>query len=327
MPVRANANAPSQPTGAFARPQAHALGIGLMCAGMLSVTTQDTIGKYLGTLDLPVLSIVWGRYMFATLAMVVLLPFVNWRRMVVSKFPLIELLRGLFTTGATLMLITAVQFIGLAEAVGIALIAPLLITALAVPILGERVGWRRWAAVIIGSSGALLIARPGLGVMHPASLLVVGTAFCFAMYQCLTRKIAHREDPYAQLFYVNAIGALIMSVVVLFDWQTPSTEQLGWMVGMGSVALFSHFMIIYALTFAPSSVLAPFHYTQMLFATAIGFLVFGDLPDIWTFIGAGIVIGAGLFTVYRETRVRQQRAGLVRSGAAAAPAAPRQPAR
>lgn len=280
------------------------LGILMMVTAVLMFTLMDTIGKHL-TQAMPVQQAVWGRYIFHFLLTAALLPFVGGRVLVGTRRPLIQIGRGLLLAIATLFMFGAFSFVPLASAYVISFVAPLLVTAMSVPLLEERVGWRRWTAVLVGFLGVLIVIRPGLAEVHWALFLPLVTAFNFALYQIMTRKLSALpgENPLAMLFYLALVGAVVMSVIVPFHWTPLTLEHWLWMLTMGGLGATGHLILIRALTIAPASLLSPFIYTQIVWALILGWLVFGDRADGWTLLGGAVIIGSGLFVFYREGRV------------------------
>ncbi|HEX6144029.1 MAG TPA: DMT family transporter [Geminicoccaceae bacterium] len=282
------------------------IGIALMVTAVLMFVIMDTIGKSL-TQSLPVQQVVWGRYIFHFLLTAALLPFIGRRSLLATRRPLIQLGRGLLLAIATLCMFTAFSFVPLADAYVISFIAPLLVTALSVPLLAERVGWRRWTAVAVGFAGVLIVIRPGLVAVHWALLMPLITAANFALYQILTRKLSAEpgEYPVAMLFYVALVGTVVTSLIVPFYWTPLGVDEWLWMVAMGALGAAGHLILIRALTIAPASLLSPFIYTQIVWALITGWFVFGDRPDLWTLAGGTVIVGSGLFVFWREARLQR----------------------
>ena len=278
------------------------LGILMMVGAVLMFTIMDTIGKHLTT-TMPVQQAVWGRYVFHLLLTALLLPLVGWRPLTATRHPMIQLGRGLLLAVATLFMFGAFSMLPLANAYVISFTAPLLVTALSVPMLGEKVGWRRWTAVAIGFMGVLIVIRPGFAEIQPALLMPLVTAFNFAFYQVLTRKISARpgEHPLAMLFYLALVGAIVLSLIVPFYWAPLAPTDWLWMVAMGALGAGGHLILIRALTIAPASLLQPFIYTQIVWALILGWFVFGDGTDVWTLTGGAVIVGSGLFVFWRES--------------------------
>jgi drug/metabolite transporter (DMT)-like permease len=265
------------------------LGIGLMILAILLFTVMDTIGKDL-TGRYPVPQVVWARYFF------------QFALMVRTARPGIHLWRGLLLAVSTICLIGAISFVPLADAYAITFTAPLLVTVFSIPLLGEHVGWRRWSAVLAGFAGVLIVIRPGFGTTHWALALPLITALGFALYQILTRKVSAvpGESPLAMLFYLACVGTAIMTALVPFFWQEVATFDWLAMTAMGALGGLGHLILIRALTIAPASLLAPFVYSQIVWALVLGYLVFGDVPDRWMLVGCCVIVASGLYVFYRE---------------------------
>ncbi len=273
-------------------------GILWMLATTFCFMCLDTTAKHL-TQSYAVPQVVWARYVFHLLLLVL---YLGPRTLPVlrSANRRLQLLRSLFLLGATVLFFSALSFIQLADATAIMFVAPLVVTMLSLPLLGERVGPRRWASVLVGFLGALVIIRPGGEAMEPAALLALGAACCYALYQVATRQLAGRDPPRTTLAYSALVGALAASAVVPFFWITP--DLAGWlaMTAMGFFASLGHFALIKAFAAAPAATVSPFGYVALIWATLFGLVAFGDLPDIWTVVGALIIAGSGLYIVHRE---------------------------
>jgi len=280
-------------------------GILLIVSAVALFVVMDATAKYLSR-HLPVMQIVWARNLFALVFMALMLrrhrPLTLIRA---STSPWLQLVRSMLLFLSTYFFFAAIQHIPLADASSISFVAPLMVTALSVPFLGEQVGVRRWAAVAVGFVGALIIIRPGPGTLQSASILPLASATCFAFYQIATRVLATRDHAFTTSQMSPMVGAVLCSAVMPFLWQQPA--WWGWLLLMlvGAIGGFSHFVLIKAYEYAPPSVLAPFAYTNLVWSVSIGFLVFGDLPDRYTALGASIIVASGLYTLYRE-RVRKR---------------------
>ena len=269
----------------------------------------DTGVKYVGQFY-PVLQIAWARYLFQMAVVPMVIGGTRPRDILRTKRPGLQVLRSMLMVGATLSFFTAVNYMPVAEASAIGMIAPLMVTALAIPMLGERVGARRWTAVAIGLIGALIIIRPGFGNLSWAAILPVITAICYALYQITTRMLADIDPPITTFFYSGAVGVVVLSLAVPFAWQTPTAGGWAMMIALGLIAGVGHFCVIQALRRAPASLLAPFSFTQLIWVTILGFLVFGDFPDNYTLLGAAIVVGSGGYVFYRENVVKRAAKGV-----------------
>ncbi len=287
---------------------------GQIAAGALFATAaaalfvgMDTIAKHLGQ-SLPVPMIYWGRYTFHLAVLLVLLPFLGWRNVGQTTQRGRHLFRGLFVALATICAFNALQHLPLADMYAIGYTAPLMVTVLAIPLLGERVGFRRWIAVFVGLLGVLIVIRPGLTSFNIGTLFAVGMALAFALYQLITRSAKRTDGPFVGLFYAALIGAVLANAMAPFSWQTPTAGQLVGLMALGCLGAAGHFMLIMALRGAEASFVSLFTYTQIPWSILVGGMVFGDRPDPYTLIGASVVIGAGLFVFWRE-RVVARRGG------------------
>jgi drug/metabolite transporter (DMT)-like permease len=179
------------------------------------------------------------------------------------------------------------------------------VAALAGPVLGEWVGPRRWAAIGVGFLGVLVVTRPGFSAIHPAAALTACGTLCYALYSLATRILARTDSNETTLFYSNLVGVIVMTPIVGFVWTTPDSLLIALlMLAAGALASLGHFLLIAAHRLAPASLLSPFIYSQLAWTVALGFFVFGDVPNRWTMAGAGIVIASGLYLLHRE-RVRR----------------------
>jgi len=288
-----------------------ALAVALILATGIALSGMDALAKFLA-LEVPLVMVLWGRYFFHT-AITFSAYGIRTRSLgfLRARRPGLQLVRAAALFGATFFMYEAITRMPLGDAAAIQFLAPVLVTALSGLLLGEHVGPRRWMAVAFGFVGVLLVARPGSGVLGWNALLPLATAVLLAVYMMMTRIIRNRDDPAATTFYSTALGALILSVMVIFNWQSLSSFQWGLMIAMGAAGAGGHFMLVKAFHSAEASVLAPFTYAQVVAAIAWGLLVFGDIPSPWTLSGAGVVIASGLYVWYRETRIKK----LIRDGA------------
>jgi drug/metabolite transporter (DMT)-like permease len=253
---------------------------------------------------LPVLEIAWGRYLFHLAVLPLFLGGQTLRSSFRSTRPGLQILRSSFLLGSTVFFFLAVKYIPLADATAIGFVSPLLVTGLSVPILGEHVGVRRWIAVIIGFASVLLIIRPGFGMVHWAMSLPVLTATCFSLYQITTRILSRSDRTHTTYFFSATVGLAVTTACLPSLWVTP--DFWGWvsLIFLGSAGGFSHYLLIRAFAIAPASLLAPFAYVQLIWSITIGYLWFGDFPDLWTIGGGVIICLSGLYVLYRERRVR-----------------------
>jgi drug/metabolite transporter (DMT)-like permease len=276
----------------------------MLLAGLLFVL-MDTGGKYLAE-RYPIIEVTWARYVFHVAALPFIAGKLDWVAFMRTRRLGLQLGRSALMMLTAVLFFLAVRHIPLATATAIGFAAPLFLTALAVPMLGEEVGWRRWSAVIVGFLGTLAIIRPGQDMVHWAMALPLATALCFALYQIATRKLGPGEPWETTLFYTAAPGALLSSLLLPFGWRWPGAFDWVVMVLVGLLGALSHMAIIKALALAPASTLAPFSYVQLVWAGIFGMIAFGDVPGSWDLAGAGIIVGSGLYVLYRERLVRKR---------------------
>jgi drug/metabolite transporter (DMT)-like permease len=281
-------------------------GILLMMASMAVFTSLDTAAKYV-THDLPPVVAVFGRYTVAFLISAAVLVRAGGPSLLITHHPVLQIFRGVLLMVSTILNFIAMMHLQLAQTSAIFFSIPLWVCALSVPILGEQVGWRRWAAVVAGFLGVLVIMRPGSDGFHWAMLLSIASSFCGAVYNIATRKVGGHDRTETSLFYVSFIGALAAAAPLPMFWQMPVGTQWLLLVFMGLAGAVGHLMLIQAHRLAPASVLAPFLYTQIVWMISAGYIFFGDVPDIWTLVGAAIVVASGLVVFAREAAVGRLR--------------------
>lgn len=295
----------SQPT-----PRAAALAIILIIATGLILSGMDAIAKFLAW-EIPVLIVIWGRYFFHT---VLTFTIFTLRSRSVSflkpRKPIFQFFRAAALFLATFSMYLAITRMQLGDATSIQFLAPVLLTALSGFVLGERIGPRRWGAVLMGFTGVLLVARPGSGILGWSALLPLITALMIAIYMLMTRMISGKDNPTSTTFYSTALGAAVLSLVVPFYWQSPDISQWVLMLSLGAAGALGHYLLIRAFFTANASTLAPFTYSQVVGAILWGFLIFGDIPSMWTFAGAALVCSSGIYVWYRETRLLGQEGSL-----------------
>lgn len=280
--------------------------------------SMDTVAKFL-TQDYAPQQVAWARFVFHLLWMAVFLRRELLVTLVSDNLPL-QLLRSSLLMLTTLMFFTGLQSTPLSTASVIMFLSPLFVTVLAIPLLGEIVGIRRWIGVFIGFVGALIIVWPHSGggtaavVTHSGTgpdwwpntghLLLIGAAASNALYQIMTRKLRMVDSPMTTLFYSGVVGSVVMSAWAPMVWQSPDKKAWALMLCVGFLGCISHFCLIRAFRSAPASLVVPFSYSSLVWATLFGFLVFNALPDRWTLVGATLIIGSGLYIYYREVRVK-----------------------
>lgn len=278
-------------------------GILLLVVAEFLFAGMDTVAKHLSQ-DMPVAMVVWGRYAFHLGFMLLLFPGRRLLPLLHVRRKGLVLLRGVQLLAATFSFFTAIRYIPLADAVAIGFFSPLFVVALSIPLLGEKIGIRRWSAVLVGFLGVLIIVRPGFAEVHWAYGLMIVLAFIFATFVINTRVLTRSEGVMPLLFYTALLGTVGSSLLLPFVWQTPTWQQWAFMALMGAIGGGSHLILIKAYQVASASLLAPFQYAQIIFATGFGWLVFGDFPSLWVWSGAGVVVLSGLYVLHRERAVK-----------------------
>jgi len=278
-------------------------GILFLLATVFFIAVMDMFVKLL-TQSYPMPVALWGRYTFHFALLLPLLVTVGPRRLLSTRRPVLQVMRSLALFVTTALLFLALHRLQLAEVTAIMFTSPLIATALSVPLLGERVGFRRWTGVLVGFAAVLIIVRPGTGVIGWAALLPLGAAACYALYQISTRILSRSDETLTTLFYTALIGTLATNLIVPFYWQTPAATDWGLLVLVGALGAVAHLLFIKAYSLAPPAVLGPFVYTQLIWATTLGLIVFSDFPDAWTIVGAVIITASGLYIWHREHRIR-----------------------
>jgi drug/metabolite transporter (DMT)-like permease len=269
------------------------------------VVSMDALAKLLSG-DMPLLMIVWGRFLFNLIFTALFFLRDGHRNLARTvKFSL-QILRSLLGLSATFTFWGALVFLPLADCVAIAFISPLLVTALSVPLLGEKVGVHRWGVVIMGFMGVLIIIRPGMGIRHWAAILPLFTALFWANYQITTRILSRFDGALTTLFYTGAGGLLFTTLLVWLVWVSPTLKQWGILACLGFLGTMGHYLLIKAYEVAPASILAPFSYTSILWSIVLGYFLFGDFPDELTMAGIVIVISSGLYIMRRERRLKEK---------------------
>jgi drug/metabolite transporter (DMT)-like permease len=278
------------------------IGIGLISSTFLFFALLDTGAKWL-VRTLPVVEVVWLRFVSHVLFSALMLAPRHGVGLLRAKRPAMQALRAVFMTVMTALNFWALQYLQLAETGAIQFTVPILIALASGPLLGERLDARRWAAIIVGFLGVLVILRPGMHGFHPALLLSLINAVLYALFNLLTRHLAG-YDPPATTQFLSALGpAVLLAPFALAGWQTPSTGA-EWTVAclVGVSGALGHYFLAVAYRFAPASVLGPFLYQQIIWMALFGYLVFGDVPAGAVLLGAPVVIASGLYLLYRERR-------------------------
>ena len=277
-------------------------GILLMCAGVALFPLMNAMMKLL-TARYPVFEIVWARFTGHLIVMLAIFLPQYGRRLIATRRPLVQLARSALMLASNSVFVLAIGTVPLATASAIGFTSPMLVTALSVPLLGEQVGWRRWSAVVVGFSGALLIIRPGAGFRDPAVFLLLASALAYALYQIATRWVMAYDNPATGIIFAALLGSLGTSLLLPFIFVMPkSLFDLAMFCSLGCFGGLGHFLVIKAFQAAPASVIAPLGYVELIGTATLGYLIFGNFPDALTWVGALIIIGSGLYIAMRERR-------------------------
>ena len=275
-----------------------------MCTAMFVMACMDALSKQLAS-TYPISQILAVRFWMFTAFAVLILSRGRLLAALRTSHPWLQLSRGLVITLEVAVFVLAFRHLPLADVHAIGGVAPLLVTALAAPVLGERIGLHRWCAVGVGFIGLVIIIRPGLTVFDPAAFIPLGGACLWAAYQLLVRRTSD-DSAGTQMLYMSLIRALTMGLIAPFQWVTPDAQGWGLLAALGTVGSLGHWLLIRAIQTAPASQLQPFHYSVLLWASALGFLVFGDLPDLWTVAGGALIVASGVYAWHRERRAAQR---------------------
>jgi drug/metabolite transporter (DMT)-like permease len=275
-----------------------------MIAATFVFAMQDGISRHLAS-EYNVLMVVMIRYwFFAAFVMAVASRAAGGLRVAAkTRQPILQIGRGVLLAGEVCVAITAITYLGLVDSLAIFICYPLLVAALSGPILGEQVGWRRWAAIGVGFVGVLIILKPGFGVFEPAAILALVSAVMFALYALLTRYAARQDSTATSFFWTGIVGAVFMSVVGAWSWEAMISSDWVWMAILCVSGAFGHWLLIRCYEMAEASAVQPFAYFHLVFGSMVGVLVFGEVIALNVSLGAAIVVAAGLFTFWRE---RQQ---------------------
>jgi drug/metabolite transporter (DMT)-like permease len=278
-------------------------GIALILLSTVFLGTSDVTSKYLSA-TLPSVEIAWIRFLVFSLIMVpAMVPGSPLFAMRTGSLPL-QLVRGAALLGSSLLFISGLRYLPIAEASATSFVSPLLVTALSIVFLSEKVGLRRWLATAAGLIGMMIILRPGTSAFHIAAFLPLASALCWAGTLIMTRMMSGKEHAITTMTYSSIAGLAILSALVPFVWVAPTWHDIafGLLIGVASTA--GQWIVVLAFRYADASVLAPFSYTQLVWVSTLGYLIFGEVPDGWTIAGAAIIVCSGLYTAYRE-RVRR----------------------
>lgn len=291
------------PIGAPARVMPHRMkAVALMCGAVTLFSCLDASAKYIAAhTDLGTAQIVWLRFLGQILLMSVILGPVALPGLLKTEKLGLQTLRSFLLLGTTAFNFLAVRYLRLDQTVSIAFLAPLVVAALAGPILGEWVGWRRALAIVTGFLGILIVVRPGFADVHWAFGISFLSMLSYAGFMLVTRKLAPFDSPFVTLFYALLAGSILVAPFAIAGWVWPE-GLVQWLIllSLGAFGGFGHYLLIHAYGLAPASSVSPFLYFQLLSMVGLGYAVFGDVPDKWTLLGSSVVIASGIYLVHRE---------------------------
>lgn len=282
------------------------LGILAMVAGIFCMSTMDALAKWLGE-SYSLSQIVFFRTLFAIPPVLVLAHFSGGLRLLKTRRPLVHLFRGICAGVAAFAFFASLRVLPLAEAWAIAFAAPLIVTALSGPMLGEPVGWRRWSGVLLGFLGVLIVVRPGMEAFQPAALLALATAVGYALVMITGRKYANTESTTALVFYTTLVPLALSASVLPLHWQTPEGGDWALFIILGTLGGMAMLLLTQAFRLAQAAVVVPFDYTAMIWSVGWGWLLWRELPDTVAWIGSGLIVLSGLYVVQRESQLRRER--------------------
>lgn len=276
--------------------------IGIMIVAVSCFSLIDATAKLL-IHEISVYQILWVRFLVFLGLMSLFIGPRHWPGLIAGPRLGLQIVRGAIPMVAAGLIFVALKTMELADVTALFFASPFFLTALSVPLLGERVGWHRWAAVAVGFAGVMIVARPGSGIFGWTALLPLIAAAFYGMFQITTRLLSATASPRSMLLFSGLVGAVATGLVAPFVWVWPTPMQWFLLVAGGVLNLFVHFLLIQAFARAPATVLSPFNYMQVFAAVIIGYLVFAEIPDTATFAGIAVIVAAGLYMVHRERRL------------------------
>jgi len=294
---QATGNTPESQSG-----HGHATAIALMCGAVTIFAMLDSAAKYLAQVaEVPVLQVIWVRFFIHALLIIAIFWPRGLSKVIISAKPGHQITRSILLATTTAFNFAAVKYLQLDQTVTIFFLAPLLVAALAGPILGEWVGWRRLLAIMTGFLGVLLVTKPGFGGIHWAVIYSFAATACYALYGIHTRYMTGHDSAEVNLFYTAIAGAVLGAPLGLGAWVWPQ-DTLTWVLfgWMGVTGMAGHWLLILAYKYAPAPVVTPFVYAGLISMIILGYVVFGDVPDTWTLAGGAVVVGSGLYLYFRE---------------------------
>jgi len=263
---------------------------------------MDVIAKYLSS-DLSFLQITWSRYFFTVFFALPFMFFFFRKNLIWTTEPKLQSLRGMLLFFANILFFYSISVISMAKALTLAFIAPLITTALSPLLLNEKVGLKRWSAVIVGFIGSLIVIRPGFIDFNLATIASLGTGLFYGLYLIVTRKLHTADNPLLTLLLTGVVGLIIATFIVPFVWINPTLNQLLLLALMGIFACLGHFFLILSLKYADASKLAPFSYFEIVTNVILGYYFFNNFPDKFSWIGLSVIIISGVYISFRERKI------------------------
>lgn len=285
-------------------------GIALIVLSAAVLPVMDSIAKHLIGEGITTGQVTWSRYAFS---LVIVLPLSFIRYGIKGSMPgrpALQVARGLVVVVQTYLFFACLAFLPLAEAIALFFTSPFMIVFLSKPMLGEKLRSERVIAALVGFAGALIIIRPGMGFFSSGAILALGAAFMFALYIILSRKLAGGGRPVVTLLSLTVVGFVATSAILPFEWVTPDRSQLMWMVAIGLVSGVGQLFLVWGYEYVEAGVGAPLHYLELIFATILGFAVFGELPDMAAWIGGVLILAAGLYGAMKRPKALARQEGM-----------------
>lgn len=278
------------------------MGIGYMCLAALCLALGDAVAKWLGESHSPV-QIIFFRTLVALPLVMTIAHFNGGLRTLITRRPFVHLLRGLIAAGTMFCFVIGLTLLPLAETTAIAFAAPLFVTLLSAPMLSERVERLPLIASLVGFIGVLIVVRPGGAGFHPGAFIVVGAAVCYALLMITARRYGDKERLWAMVFYVTLVPLIISALILPLFWRAPQPVHWIGFLASGTLGVGAMAFITLAFRHAPASLAAPFDYTAMVWAVLLGWWFWGEMPDLWVYVGTAVIIGSGLIIAFHERRV------------------------
>jgi drug/metabolite transporter (DMT)-like permease len=296
---------PSAPSAGRSSAHHPATGILILLLALTLLPVMDGCAKLLSA-RLSVFEITWARYFIHWIFLLPLLLLrYSWAAFRPANLPM-QLARSAMLLVGTVLFFLGLARMPVADTLALFFISPLATTALSAWLLGEKVGARRYAAVAIGFIGALIIFRPGIGVFRWPALFPISAGFCYAFYSIWTRQLAGTAPPLVTAGFTALVGCIAMTATAPLYWVTPTPAEIGLMLAVGLIAAAGHYLLILAYERAPASLLAPFGYFEIVMAVVVGYVLFGDFPDSWTWVGIAVLAASGIYISLRERKLMSQ---------------------